>query len=176
MTSPWLVVIAVVAIALSSALVLGRRRLGGKVSGSPQRAPVTSGPAMKRPPTERPSSPPRTPRPAPPVTELVLVGRRVRVTVNGSGLVIQAQRGSSWAEPISFDWSRIHRAYFSSGTFDAPLALYATMSNGEGKSTSKQHLVDSQQLNRGQWSEFASAVAERTSGRLVIDLSPLDDA
>ncbi|MGW6933544.1 hypothetical protein ACWGE0_26040 [Lentzea sp. NPDC054927] len=174
MSSMWLVVIAVgVVLALLSALLLARRRLGGKAPGIRQRTSVTPGVAMKRSPTERSSSPPRARRPVPPVTEFIVVGRRVRVTVNGNGLVVHSQQGSAWREYVGFEWKQIYKAYLDSGTYDAALALYATTSNGEG--SRKRHLVDAQHLTRAQWSELASAAAAWTAGRVVIDLSPLDD-
>jgi hypothetical protein len=170
----WLVVIAVgVVLALLSAPVLGRRRLGGKARGIRQRTPATPEAAMKRSPNERPSSPPRARRPAPPVTEFIVVGRRVQVRVNGDGLVVRSQQGSAWHEYVELEWKQIHKAYLDTGRFDAALALYATTSNG--KDSSKRHLVDSQQLTRRQWSELKSAVSAWSAGRVVIDLSPLDD-
>ncbi|WP_439658621.1 hypothetical protein ACSHWB_40550 [Lentzea sp. HUAS TT2] len=174
MSSMWLVVIAVgVVLALLSAPVLGRRRLGGKAHRIRQRTPATPEATMKRSPNERPSSPPRARRPAPPVTEFVVVGRRVQVTVNGNGLLVRSLQGSSWYKYVELEWEQIHKAYLDTDRFDAALALYATTSNGED--SSKRHLVDAQQLTRGQWNQLRSAVYEWSEGAVVIDLSPLDD-
>jgi hypothetical protein len=163
MTFTWQVVIAVgVGIALVGALVLGRRRRGGKVRGVRRRTPVPPRPTAGRPPTGRRPSPPKVRQPPP---EFVVVGARVRVTATSSGLVVYRQQGSSWTRYVGFGWSEIDKAYFTAGTYDPLVALYATTSQR------KHHLVDSRQLTSEQWGELASAVAAWTSGRVVIDLS-----
>ncbi len=99
-----------------------------------------------------------------------MVGIRARVTANSGGLVVDRQQGSSWTRYIELGWDLVTKLYFSVGTHDPLVALYATTTGGK-----REHLVDSRQLSSAQWSEVASAVVALTSGRVVIDLSARAD-
>lgn len=99
-----------------------------------------------------------------------MVGTRVRVTANSGGLVVDGQQGGSWKLYVRLDWDEIVKAYFTVGTYDPLVALYATTRGGK-----REHLVDSRQLNDKQWKDVVSAVAAWTSGRVVIDPSTRAD-
>ncbi|MGW4395968.1 hypothetical protein ACWEHA_11810 [Amycolatopsis nivea] len=170
MTSMWLAVIAAgVAVVLLGALLLGRRRRHRNVHDIYQQTRSAPAPAAKRPPAAR-RSPPSKKRPVPRAAELA--GARVRVAANEGGLVVYRQQGSSWTRYVELGWREIEKVYFTAGGYDSAVALYATTR----QSKRKQHLVDSRQLNGGQWSELASVVEVLTEGRLVIDLSARTDS
>ncbi|WP_370935767.1 hypothetical protein [Amycolatopsis sp. cg13] len=171
MASMWLAAFAVgVGVALVAALLLGQRRQRRNVHDISRQIRAAPPPAAKRRPAERPAPPPENRRPVPQAAELA--GVRVRIAASGRGLAVYRQQGSSWTCHVELGWREIEKVYFTSGGYDSAVALYATTSQGKRK----QHLVDSRQLNGGQWSELASVVEAWTEGRLVIDLSARTDS